>query len=152
MGEGVLPAKQLWSSPYSGTQELTCEASTQDGDTWTQQMVMGRLHRAALCVEWAPNGNKFAIGSGTYNCCVCSYEEENKWWAGRVIRKAHNSSVVSVAWHPDSIKLATGSTDGYCRVFHACTAGMRLSSCHCTCMPTPDSSSVCVFKVKVFCL
>ena len=88
-------------------------------------MVITRLQRAALCVQWAPNGQKFAIGSGTKSCCVCSYEEDNKWWAGKVIRKAHTSSVVCLAWHPDNIKLATGSTDGHCRVFHADKPGTQ---------------------------
>lgn len=92
-------------------------------------MVITRLQRAALCVQWAPNGKKFAIGSGTNNCCVCSYEEENKWWAGKVIRKAHSSSVVCLAWHPDNMKLATGSTDGYCKVFYADKPGKQFSTC-----------------------
>ena len=102
------------------------ELHIQDGASWTQQMVIARLQRAALCVQWAPNGSKFAIGSGTNNCCVCSYEEQNKWWAGKVIRKAHSSSVVCLAWHPDNMKLATGSTDGCCRVFHADKPGTQL--------------------------
>jgi WD40 repeat protein len=86
-------------------------------------MVITRLQRAALCVSWAPDDTKFAIGSGTKSICVCTYQKENNWWAGKVIRKAHDSSVVCVAWHPANVRLATGSTDGYCRIFYADTSG-----------------------------
>lgn len=83
-----------------------------------------KLQRAALCVEWSPCESKFAIGSGTKNVCVCTFEKDNNWWAGRLIRKAHDSSVCCVAWHSDDMCLATGSTDGHCRVFYANVNGV----------------------------
>ncbi|XP_062014775.1 actin-related protein 2/3 complex subunit 1B-like [Rosa rugosa] len=38
-------------------------------------------------------------------------------WVSKLIRKRHDSSVTSVAWHPNNILLATASTDGKCRIF-----------------------------------
>ena len=80
-------------------------------------MVVTRLQRAALCVAWSPCETRFAIGSGAKNACICAYEDGPRWWAGRLIRQQHWSSVLCVAWHPDGTMLATGSSDGFCRVF-----------------------------------
>lgn len=90
---------------------------------WTPQTVMMKLQRAALCVAWSPSEGKFAIGSGTKNVCVCSFNKQANWWAGHLIRKQHNSSVCCITWNPDDKRLATGSTDGYCRVFWASVSG-----------------------------
>ena len=90
----------------------------------------GNVHRAALCVRWSACGRKFAIGSGDKTVCVCYYESENKWWASKLIRKKHQSSVTSVAWHPSGALLATASTDMHCRVFNASTAGQPCGPIH----------------------
>ncbi|KAF3577609.1 hypothetical protein DY000_02030037, partial [Brassica cretica] len=42
----------------------------------------------------------------------------------KLIRKRHESSVTSVAWHPNNILLATTSTDGKCRVFSTFIKGV----------------------------
>jgi actin related protein 2/3 complex, subunit 1A/1B len=81
-------------------------------------MVITRLQRAALCVAWSPDESRFAIGSGAMNVCICSHEPANKWWAGKLIRRKHQSSVLCIAWHPNAELLATGSSDNFCRVFH----------------------------------
>lgn len=86
---------------------------------WERQLVIARLARAALCVAWCRNETKFAIGSGAKGVCVCQYDNENKWWACKHIKKKHSSSVLSVAWHPSSLLLATGSSDMKCRLFTA---------------------------------
>ncbi|KAL4190610.1 hypothetical protein AMTRI_Chr07g76580 [Amborella trichopoda] len=89
----------------------------QDGPEWVPTLVILRLNRAALCVQWSPKENKFAVGSGAKTVCICYYEPENDWWVSKLIRKKHNSSVTSIAWHPNNVLLATTSTDGKCRVF-----------------------------------
>ncbi|KAI8551240.1 hypothetical protein RHMOL_Rhmol06G0169500 [Rhododendron molle] len=89
----------------------------QEGVDWVPTLVILRLNRAALCVQWSPRENKFAVGSGAKTVCICYYEQENNWWVSKLIRKRHDSSVTSVAWHPNNILLATTSTDGKCRVF-----------------------------------
>ncbi|KAK1283203.1 Actin-related protein 2/3 complex subunit 1A [Acorus calamus] len=89
----------------------------QESSEWEPTLVILRLNRAALCVQWSPQENKFAVGSGAKTVCICYYEQENNWWVSKLIRKKHNSSVTSVAWHPNNILLATTSTDGKCRVF-----------------------------------
>ncbi|KAL4573958.1 hypothetical protein LXL04_020780 [Taraxacum kok-saghyz] len=74
----------------------------QEGSVWVPTLVILRLNRAALCVQWSPKGNKFAVGSGAKTVCICYYEQENNWWVSKLIRKKHDSSVTSVAWHPDN--------------------------------------------------
>ncbi|KAG8481448.1 hypothetical protein CXB51_026298 [Gossypium anomalum] len=95
-----------------------------EGPEWVPTLVILRLNRAALCVQWSPKENKFAVGSGAKTVCVCYYEQENNWWVSKVIRKKHDSSVTSVAWHPNNILLATTSTDGKCRVFSTFIKGV----------------------------
>ncbi|KAL3848707.1 hypothetical protein ACJIZ3_010589 [Penstemon smallii] len=91
---------------------------------WVPTLVILRLNRAALCVQWSPKENKFAVGSGAKTVCICYYEQENNWWVSKLIRKRHDSSVTSVAWHPNNIFLATTSTDGKCRVFSTFIKGV----------------------------
>ncbi|KAL8133471.1 actin-related protein 2/3 complex subunit 1A-like [Apium graveolens] len=96
----------------------------QEGADWVPTLVILRINRAALCVQWSPRGNKFAVGSGAKTVCICYYEQENNWWVSKLIRKKHDSSVTSVAWHPSNILLATTSTDGKCRIFSTFIKGV----------------------------
>lgn len=96
----------------------------QEAAEWVPTLVILRLNRAALCVQWSPRENKFAVGSGAKTVCICYYEQENNWWVSKLIRKRHNSSVTGVAWHPNNILLATTSTDGKCRVFSTFIKGV----------------------------
>ncbi|GAA0166509.1 actin or actin-binding cytoskeletal protein [Lithospermum erythrorhizon] len=109
-----------------------------EGAEWVPTLVILRLNRAALCVQWSPKENKFAVGSGAKTVCICYYEQENNWWVSKLIRKRHESSVTSVAWHPNNVRillaseklfcykilLATTSTDGKCRVFSTFIKGI----------------------------
>ncbi|XP_054799025.1 actin-related protein 2/3 complex subunit 1B-like isoform X1 [Prosopis cineraria] len=95
-----------------------------EGSEWVPTLVILRLNRAALCVQWSPKENKFAVGSGAKTVCVCYYEQENNWWVSKLIRKKHESSVTSISWHPNNILLATTSTDGKCRVFSTLIKGV----------------------------
>ncbi|XP_020577845.1 actin-related protein 2/3 complex subunit 1B-like isoform X1 [Phalaenopsis equestris] len=97
-----------------------------EGSEWVPTLVILRLNRAALCVQWSPKENKFAVGSGAKTVCICYYEPENNWWVSKLIRKRHDSSVTSVAWHPNNILLATTSTDGKCRVFSTFIKGIDM--------------------------
>ncbi|KAI7749454.1 hypothetical protein M8C21_007188 [Ambrosia artemisiifolia] len=134
----------------------------EEGSLWVPTLVILRLNRAALCVQWSPKGsirlkqdddqrlyqifniidffnkhgilswqennnmlgNKFAVGSGAKTVCICYYEQENNWWVSKLIRKRHDSSVTSVAWHPNNVLIATTSTDGKCRVFSTFIKGV----------------------------
>uniref|UniRef100_A0A803MLI2 Arp2/3 complex 41 kDa subunit n=1 Tax=Chenopodium quinoa TaxID=63459 RepID=A0A803MLI2_CHEQI len=50
-----------------------------EGGEWVPTLVILRLNRAALCVQWSPKENKFAVGSGAKTVCICYYEQENNW-------------------------------------------------------------------------
>lgn len=99
---------------------------SQETTEWVPTLVILRLNRAALCVQWSPKENKFGVGSGAKTVCVCYYEQENNWWVSKLIRKRHDSSVTSIAWHPNNIFLATTSTDGKCRVFSTFIKGVDI--------------------------
>lgn len=79
-------------------------------------LVLLRINRAATCVRWSPSENKFAVGSGARVIAVCYFEEENDWWVSKHIKKPIRSTVTTVAWHPNSVLLASGSTDAHARV------------------------------------
>ncbi|CAA2987655.1 GPI-anchor transamidase [Olea europaea subsp. europaea] len=78
----------------------------QETTEWVPTLVILRLNRAALCVQWSPKENKFAVGSGAKTVCICYYEQENNWWVSKLIRKRHESSVTSVAWHPNNVRVS----------------------------------------------
>lgn len=87
-------------------------------------MVLLRINRAATCVRWAPSETKFAVGSGARLIPVCYFEEEDNWWVSKHIKKPIRSTVTCVSWHPNSVLLAAGSTDGHARVLSSFIKGV----------------------------
>jgi actin related protein 2/3 complex subunit 1A/1B len=98
------------------------EASADGKVTWKPSLVILRIDKSALDVRWSPNGLKFAAASGAKCVSVCSFADEDNWWVSKTIKK-HKSTVLCVAWHPNSEFLATGSSDFKCRVFSAHISG-----------------------------
>lgn len=92
--------------------------------TWRPTLVLLRINRAATAVRWSPNGKKFAVSTGARVIAVCYYDEENDWWISKHIKRPLKSTVLSVAWHPNSVLLAAGSTDGHARVFSGYVKGL----------------------------
>nr|CCA17109.1 actinrelated protein 2/3 complex subunit putative [Albugo laibachii Nc14] len=93
---------------------------------WKPLMVVLRITRAAIDVKWSPNGKKFAVSSGAKCVAVCYYQPSENWWISKHIKK-HKSTVTSLAWHPNSQLLVTGSTDLKCRIFSAHIAEVDMS-------------------------
>lgn len=91
---------------------------TLEGKEWMPSLSILRINRAALSVKWSPDGTKFAVASGAKVVPVCHYEKANDWWISKMIKK-HKSTVLDVAWHPNSQLVATASCDFKCRVFSA---------------------------------
>jgi len=87
------------------------------GDEWKPTLVILRINRAATCVKWSPNEDKFAVGSGSRLISICYFEEENDWWVSKHIKKPIRSTITCLDWHPNNILLACGSTDFKVRVF-----------------------------------
>lgn len=86
---------------------------------WKPTLVLLRINRAATCVKWSPNENKFAVGSGARLISVCYFESENDWWVSKHIKKPIRSTVSTLDWHPNNVLLAAGSADFNVRVFSA---------------------------------
>lgn len=87
-------------------------------------LVLLRISRAATFVRWSPSETKFAVGSGDRVIAVCYFEEENDWWVSKHLKKPIRSTITSVAWHPNSVLLAAGSTDAHARVFSSFIKGV----------------------------
>jgi len=91
--------------------------------SWTPTLVLLRLDRSATFCRWSPNEQKFAVASGSRMVSICQFDEENNWWVAKHIKKPIRSTVLSVAWHPNNVLIATGGTDGKARVFSAWIKG-----------------------------
>ena len=87
-------------------------------------MVLLRINRAATFVRWSPSERKFAVGSGARVIAVCYFEEENDWWVSKHLKKPLRSTITTIAWHPNSVILAAGSTDSHARVFSSFVKGV----------------------------
>jgi actin related protein 2/3 complex subunit 1A/1B len=87
-------------------------------------LVLLRINRAATFVRWSPSETKFAVGSGDRLIAVCYFEEENDWWVSKHLKKPIRSTVTTVAWHPNSVLLAAGSTDAHARVLSSFIKGV----------------------------
>lgn len=55
---------------------------------------------------------------------MCYFEEENDWWVSKHLKKPIKSTVTSLAWHPNSVLIAAGSTDSHARVFSGFVKGI----------------------------
>jgi actin related protein 2/3 complex subunit 1A/1B len=86
---------------------------------WKPTLVLLRINRAATCVRWSPQEDKFAVGSSARLISICYYEKENKWWVSKHVKKPIRSTILSLAWHPNNVLLAAGSSDFKVRVFSA---------------------------------
>ena len=91
---------------------------------WKPTLVLLRINRAATFVRWSPSEKKFAVGSGARIIAVCYFEEENDWWVSKHLKKPIRSTITTVAWHPNSVLLAAGSTDAHARVFSSFIKGV----------------------------
>lgn len=80
-------------------------------------LVLLRINRAATCVKWSPEENKFAVGSGARLISVCYFEQEHDWWVAKHIKKPIKSTVTTLEWHPNNVLLAAGSSGFKVRVF-----------------------------------
>lgn len=91
---------------------------------WKPTLVLLRINRAATFVRWSPSEKKFAVGSGARVIAVCYFEEDNDWWVSKHLKKPIRSTITTVAWHPNSVLLAAGSTDSHARVFSGFIKGV----------------------------
>lgn len=100
------------------SQDRNAYVWTLEEGKWKPMLVILRITAAATSVQWSADEQKFAVGSGARAVPVCYYEEGNNFWVSKMI-KEHQSTILSICWHPTSPIVATASTDFKCRVFSA---------------------------------
>jgi len=105
------------------SQDRNAYVWTFQDNQWKPTLVILRINRAATHVKWSPDEQKFAVASGAKCVSVCYFEEDNDWWVSKHVKK-HKSTVTSVAWHPNNVFLATGSSDFKARIFSAFIKGI----------------------------
>jgi len=105
------------------SQDRNAYVWTKETGTWKPTLVILRINRAATQVKWSPNEDKFAVSSGSKVVSVCYFEKDNDWWVSKHIKK-HKSTILSVAWHPNNVLLATGCSDFKVRIFSAFVKGV----------------------------
>ncbi|OJJ47440.1 hypothetical protein ASPZODRAFT_130901 [Penicilliopsis zonata CBS 506.65] len=116
-------------APKSGrivtcSQDRNAYVWEQTASGWKPTLVLLRINRAATFVRWSPSEEKFAVGSGARVIAVCYFEEENDWWISKHLKKPIRSTITTLAWHPNSVLLAAGSTDSHARVFSSFIKGV----------------------------
>jgi actin related protein 2/3 complex, subunit 1A/1B len=67
-----------------------------DGESqkWVPTLCVLRIDRAAIAVEWSPDGSKFAVASSSKSVPVCFHDSSqfNDWYVSKSIKK-HKSTV-----------------------------------------------------------
>jgi actin related protein 2/3 complex subunit 1A/1B len=96
---------------------------TYEEGKWKPTLVILRIGRAATCVKWSPDGQKFACGSGSKQIPICHYEDSQSFWVAKTIKKV-KSTVLSVDWSPNNLFLISGGCDFKCRIFSGFIKGV----------------------------
>jgi WD40 repeat protein len=68
-----------------------------ESQKWVPTLCVLRIDRAAIAVEWSPDGSKFAVASSSKSVPVCFHDSSqfNDWYVSKSIKK-HKSTVSSV--------------------------------------------------------
>jgi actin related protein 2/3 complex subunit 1A/1B len=82
---------------------------------WKPTLVPLRVNRSATFVRWSPNEQKFAVAVSARAIAVCSYDDESDEWVARHF-DGSTRTALSLDWHPNSVLIATGSSDQKARV------------------------------------
>eukprot|EP01013_Petalomonas_cantuscygni_P009352 TRINITY_DN22185_c0_g1_i1.p1 TRINITY_DN22185_c0_g1~~TRINITY_DN22185_c0_g1_i1.p1 ORF type:complete len:427 (-),score=54.92 TRINITY_DN22185_c0_g1_i1:46-1185(-) len=99
-------------------QVFVWKESRPGANDWTSTLVISTpVEHGATCCTFSADGNKLVVGSASRNVTVGYYDSENNWYV--LIKSVpHGGSVLCVAASPaDSRIVASGATDGVCRVF-----------------------------------
>jgi actin related protein 2/3 complex subunit 1A/1B len=88
----------------------------QEGGAWITNNVELKASRAPLCVSWSPDSSKFAVGTSGKDISVCTWQEDADAWVAKKVGK-YKAAVGTLAWHPTSAYLASGSFDCSCHVW-----------------------------------
>lgn len=90
------------------------------GEEYTKELANLSNKLSIIYSLWAPDGNKFAIGTSCKSVYIGSYNHEDNFWSGLLLKpKDKNpiqSTISALAFHKSGNLLAIGSTDCSLRV------------------------------------
>lgn len=78
---------------------------------WQKMLVNIDIKLSILCIKWAPNGKKFALGASCNSLAFGFYNVESMCWTAASKDKFCKSPIISLSFHPSSNLVAIGSTD-----------------------------------------
>jgi WD40 repeat protein len=78
--------------------------------SWVSGTVELKATRAALCCQWSPTSERFAVGLASKEIAICQFDEGVGCWVTKKFGR-HKASVTTLCWHPTAGYIATGSTD-----------------------------------------
>ena len=81
--------------------------------TWKKELVQLRLGKAATYCRWSPEGNSFAVATGTSKFKIGAWNEEQKWWQTNDYSNEEPTGL-SVNFHPDSQHVLVSGTSRHC--------------------------------------
>jgi len=100
----------------SVSEDRTAFVWRQEGGSWITSNVELKASRAPLCVSWAPDSTKFAVGTSGKDFSVCMWQADADAWVAKRVGK-YKAAVGAIAWHPTSAYIASGSFDCNCNVW-----------------------------------
>ena len=87
-----------------------------DETSWKKELVILKLNRAATYVRWSPDGNKFAVATGSNKIRYCVWDENQKWWQS-YSHSTNKPTSLNVEWMPNSMHLFGCTTERHMRYF-----------------------------------
>ncbi len=111
----------------SGSYDST--AQVWDATTGRHLLTYNKQLSPLNVVAWSPDGKKIASGGGDYTVTADQADNSVQIWnpsTGQTLRTYHGhdaavGGVTSLAWSPDSTRIASGDTDGSLQVWDAAT-------------------------------
>lgn len=104
----------------AGSHDRSLSIWSKKGDIYNKELANLSNRLSIICAQWTANGNKFAIGTSCKSVYIGSYNHEENFWSGLLLKpKDKNpiqSTVTSVSFHKSGNLLAVGSTDFSVRV------------------------------------
>lgn len=116
----------------AGSHDRSVSVWQKKGDEFVKELANLSNKLSVICGLWAPNGDKFAIGTSCKSVYIGFYHHEEKFWSGIILkskdRSGFNSTITTLAFHKSSNLIAIGSADFSVRVLTCSLANQNLTT------------------------